>query len=87
MTLVPTNESKEELWSKIRDSISSITKDSDDYDEKYIKIEFDSDNKFPLNKTIEIRNMIITVRAVFHKNNKYHPQIFLNECLYKLWKI
>ena len=87
MTLVPTNESKEELWSKIRDSISSITKDSDDYDEKYIKIEFDSDNKFPLNKTIEIRHMIITVRAVFHKNNKYYPQIFLNECLYKLWKI
>ena len=87
MTLVPTNESKEELWSKIRDSISSITKDSDDYDEKYIKIEFDSDNKFPLNKTIEIRNMIIVVRAVFHENNKYYPQVFLNECLYKLWKI
>ena len=93
MTLVPTNESKEiikkyeELWSKIRDSISSITKDLDDYDEKYIKIEFDSDNKFPLNKTIEIRNMIIVVRAVFHENNKYYPQVFLNECLYKLWKI
>ena len=87
LTLVPTNESKEiikkyeELWSKIRDSISSITKDSDDYDKKYIKIEFDSDNKFPLNKTIEIRNMII---VVFHENNKYYPQVFLNECLYKL---
>ena len=93
MTLVSTNESKEiikkyeELWSKIRDSISSITKDLDDYDEKYIKIEFDSDNKFPLNKTIEIRNMIIVVRAVFRENNKYYPQVFLNECLYKLWKI
>ena len=93
MTVVPTNESKEiikkyeELWSKIRDSISSITKDSDDYDKKYIKIEFDSDNKFPLNKTIEIRNMIIVVGAVFHENNKYYPQVFLNECLYKLWKI
>ena len=39
ITLVPTNESKEktknheELWIKIRDSIRSITKNSDDYDE------------------------------------------------------
>ena len=39
LTLVPTNESKEKikkhekLWSKIRDSIRSITKNSDDYDE------------------------------------------------------
>ena len=38
--LVPTNESKEiikkykELWSKIRNLIRSITKNSDDYDEK-----------------------------------------------------
>ena len=47
LTLVPTNESKrkvkkkyEELWSKIRYLIWSITKNSDDYDEKYMKIKF-----------------------------------------------
>ena len=44
LTLVPTNESKEkikkyeELWIKIRDLIRSITKNLDDYDEKYMKI-------------------------------------------------
>ena len=27
----------EELWSKIRDLTGSITKNSDDYDEKYMK--------------------------------------------------
>ena len=60
LTLVPTNESKEiikkyeELWSKIRDLIKSITKTSGDYDEKYMKIKFDSDADLPLNKTIEI---------------------------------
>ena len=38
LTLVPTNESKEkikrygELWSKIKDLIRSITKNSDDFD-------------------------------------------------------
>ena len=40
LTLVSTNETKEkrkkyeELWSKIRDLIRSVTKNSDDYDEK-----------------------------------------------------
>ena len=40
LMLVPTNEGKdtikkcEELWSKIKDLISSITKNSDDYNEK-----------------------------------------------------
>ena len=28
----------EELWSKIRDLIRLITKNSDDYDEKYMKM-------------------------------------------------
>ena len=49
-----------------------------------MKIKFNSDDVFLLNKTIEIPSMIIVVRAVFHENNKYLPQVFLDECLYKL---
>ena len=75
------------LWSKIRDLIRPVTKNTDDYDEKYMKIKFDLDDELPLNKTIEIRSMIIVVRAVFHGNNKYYLQVFLDECLYKLWII
>ena len=79
LTLVPTNENKEkikkyeELWSKIRDLIRSITKNSDDYNEKYMKIKINSDDVLPLNKTINVHCMIIVVRAVFHENNKYYP--------------
>ena len=46
LTLVPTNKSKEkikkyeELWIKIRGLINSITRNLDDYDEKYMKIKF-----------------------------------------------
>ena len=40
-----------------------------------MKSKFDSDDKLPLNKTIEICSMIIVVRAVFHENNK-NPQVF-----------
>ena len=70
LMLVPTNESKEkikkdeELLCKIRNLIRSITKNSDDYDEKYIKIKFNSDDKLPLNETIEIPSIIV-VRAIF----------------------
>ena len=62
--LVPINESKEkiknceELWSKIRDLIRSITKNSDDNDEKYMKIKFNSDDELPLDKAIEVSTMI-----------------------------
>ena len=72
----------EELWSKIRDLIKSITKNSDDYEEKYMKIKFNLDEELPLNKMIEISSMIIVVRAVFHENSKHHPQVFLvNVCI------
>ena len=56
LTLVCTNESEEKtkkceaLWIKIRDLIRSITKNSNDYDEKYMKIKFNSDNELPLIK-------------------------------------
>ena len=90
LTLVPTNESKEkikkyeELLSKIRDLIRSITKNTNNYDEKCMKIKFNSDEELPINKTIEIPSMIIVARAAFHENSKYCLQAFLNESLYKL---
>ena len=49
-----------------------------------MKIKFNSDNELPLNKTIEIPIMKIVVRAIFYENSKYYPQVFLDECLYKL---
>ena len=90
LMLVPTNENNEkikkyeELWIKIRDLIRSITRNLDDYDEKYMKIKFDLDDNLHLNETIEIPVVTIVVRAVFHENNKYYPQFFLYECLYKI---
>ena len=49
-----------------------------------MKIKFNSYDELRLNKPIEIHSMIIVVRAVFHENTKYYPQVFLDECLYKL---
>ena len=67
LTVVLTNESIgilktcEELCNKIRYLIRSITNDSDNYDEKYMKIKFNTDIKLPLRKTLELCNMVIVV--------------------------
>ena len=61
------------MWIKIGDLIRSITKNLNDYDEKYIKIKFDSNENLPLNKIIKIPIVAIAVRTVFHENNKYYP--------------
>ena len=80
--LVSTNEGKEkikkqeELRSKMTDLVRSIAKNTDDYDEKYMKIKFISDKELPLIKMIEIPSMVIVARVVFHGNNKYYPQFF-----------
>ena len=56
MTQDPTDKSKdtlkryEEIWNKMRDLIRSITKNSDYYDEEYMKIKFNSDDDLHLRK-------------------------------------
>ena len=49
-----------------------------------MKIKFNLDDDLPLRKTLELYNMVIVVRSVFQKDNKCYPQVFLEECLYKL---
>ena len=58
----------EELWSKTRDLIRSITKNLDNYNENYMKIKFSSNDELPLNKMKEFPRVTIVVRATFHEN-------------------
>ena len=70
LTVVPANESNkkkklrkhEELWSKIRNLIESITKNSYDYDEKHKKLK------------LKIHNATIVVRASFTKITNIIPR-------------
>ena len=79
MILVSTHESKdtvkkyEKLWNRIRDFIRPVTKNSGNYDQKYMKIKFDLDDDLPLKKMLELHNMIVVVRSVFREGNKYYP--------------
>ena len=49
-----------------------------------MKIEFHSDNNILLNKAMEIPTVTTVVTAVFHENDKYYPQVFLDECLHEI---
>ena len=89
MKLVPTYERKETLkkyedrYGKIRNLIWSITNNSDNYDEKHLKIKFNSDDNLLLKKCWNLKTWKQIWDPFFIKaTNTMH--IFLDECLHKL---
>ena len=73
-----------ELWDRIKNLIEKINDIPGDYDEKYMKIKFNSDDDLPLNKKLKLHNMTMAIRSVFQEDNKYYSKVFLNECLHEL---
>ena len=49
-----------------------------------MKIKLNSDDDLPLNKQLTFLSITIIVRTVFDEDGKYHPLIFLDECLYEV---
>ena len=66
----------------IRNFIRLVINNSGNYDEKWMKIKFNSDGNLSLKKRLKLYSMVV-VRSVFHENNKYYSKIYLDECLYK----
>ena len=48
-----------------------------------MKIKFESDNIFPTGKDVHIHIATIVIRTIFAKDDKYYPQLFLDDELYK----
>ena len=46
------------------------------------KIRFSSDIDLPLAKLIEFKILTIIIKCIIKKNDKYYPEIYLDECLY-----
>ena len=51
-----------ELRNKIKNLIKKINDKPGDYDEKYMKIEFTSDDNLPLDKILKIHNMATVIK-------------------------
>ena len=49
-----------------------------------MKIKFNSDENFPLNKQLNFLSITIIIRSVFEEHGKYYRQAFLDECLYEV---
>ena len=71
------------LWDEIGHLIETINEDKQgEYEKDFLKIKFNSDDNLHLNKMLKIHMLIIIVRSVFEKDDKYYPQFFLmNVCI------
>ena len=72
------------LWDGIKNLIEKTNDKPGEHGTDFMKIKFNSDDNLPLNKTLKIHNLLTIVRSVFQEDNKYYPQVFLDEYLCKL---
>ena len=74
-----------EILTGIKSGIEKINNNkSGEYENDYMKMKFDSDDKLPLNKQLKFLSATIVIRSVFEEDGKYYPQAFLDNCLYEL---
>ena len=81
----------DKLWKFIKDEINRLIKRNDkttfgNVDNKineYNKLRFSSHVDLPLNTLLEFHMLTIVINRVIEKGNKYYPEIYLDECLYK----
>ena len=50
---------------------------------EYNKLRFSSDVDLPLDTLIEFHMLAIFINCVIEKDNKYYPEIYLDECLHE----
>ena len=67
----------------LKNKITEKTWDALEYDKGYMKIKFEINNIFPTDKDVNIHIATIIIRAIFAKDSKYYPQLFLDDGLYK----
>ena len=69
----------QEVFDRLKEIIKKIN-----YDGNYMKIKFNTSDNILLNKIIHLPTVTIAIRSVIKKDDKYYPQIFLDECLYQV---
>ena len=81
----------DKLWKFIKDEINRLIErndkitfdNADNKISEYNKLRFSSDVDLPLDTFIEFHMLTIVINCVIEKGNKYHPDIYLDECLYE----
>ena len=74
-----------EVWGGIKDQIKKINNGKlEEYEKYYMKIKFNSDDNLSFNKQLKFLSVTIIVRCAFEEDSKYYPQVFLDQCLFKV---
>ena len=76
----------QEVFNEIKEIIKKINDYGQPikYDDNYMKIKFNTDDNIPLNKIIYFPTITIIIRSATKKDDKYYPQLFLDDCLYEV---
>ena len=70
--------------SGIKSCIEKINNNkSGEYEKDYMKVNFNFDDKLPINKQLKFLSVTIVIRSAFEEDGKYCPQAFLYGCLYE----
>ena len=72
------------LWDRIKNLIKIINGgEAGKYGKDFMKIKFNSNENFPLNKILKLHNLTVVVRSVFQEDNKYiiHKFFQINVCI------
>ena len=68
------------LWDEFKYLIKTINDNKEvEYQKDFMKIQFNSTDNLLLNKVLKFHKLTIVVRSVFQENNKYYPQVLLDE--------
>ena len=69
------------IWSHIEHKINP-NKFNNNEIKDYDKLRFNSDIDLPTDTLIKFSSLIVNVSCVIEKDDKYYPEIYLDECLY-----
>ena len=74
-----------ELWDMTKIEIVAINGNkASECGKDFLKIKFNTDDGFPLNKLLNLNVLTIVVRHDFEEDGKFYLQIYLDEYLHKL---
>ena len=73
------------VWEGIKKEIETINGGKKiEYGKDFLKHLFESNDDLPLNKPIKLRLLTIIIRCAFSEDDKFYPQLFLDDALYEL---
>ena len=72
------------IWKIISAKIEENTGGIVQYDKDYMKIKFESNDNLPTDNTVNMHQITIIIRGNFAQNDKFYPQLFLDDALYEL---